>query len=285
MKQFPIAHCFARRLAQAGVRGASFYWRFAERVSPITDGPASFDGISMHVNPSEYGTLNMYKGLYERAEVKVLSGILKPGMTAVDVGANAGYYTRIFSKIVGPAGCVEAFEPNPVCWPSLADLPSNVRLHRLALGDHAATVTLRNIGDAGNRLHATLVDFAAFTENPGVFREAEVEMRTLDDVLEEQGVRNVDVLKIDVEGFDAEVLHGAERLIAEGRVGHILVEVSPEYVPVDFVDWLIATAGPQYRASRVAEEGRLVARPVLRPVGGEKNQYNLLLSRVSAGSG
>jgi FkbM family methyltransferase len=212
----------------------------------------------------------MYRGLYERAEVKILRRLVKPGMTCVDVGANVGWYTRLFSEWVGPTGRVEAFEPSPGCLPHLNDLPANVTLHACALGAQTATAQLLNTNNAVHSGQATLM--------PGValHGSATVEVRRLDDMV----TQDVDVLKIDVEGWEAEVLAGAQRLIADRRFRYALIEVSPEFGSVDYAYDLLALGG--YSAWRIGEAGRFIARPRIMPVGAIDQQFNLLLVRDDA---
>src|SRR5438067_4805323 len=51
-------------------------------------------------------------GMFEPASTKWVEQIVQPGMVAIDVGANFGYYTVRLSKLVGPGGRVHAFEPS-----------------------------------------------------------------------------------------------------------------------------------------------------------------------------
>ena len=54
-----------------------------------------------------------YKAVSDRAERDMLRDLIKPGMTAIDVGANIGTYTRFLAELVGDAGRIIAFEPHP----------------------------------------------------------------------------------------------------------------------------------------------------------------------------
>jgi hypothetical protein len=56
---------------------------------------------------------DMLLELYERETVVLCRRMIKPGMTTLDIGAHIGYFTRLFSMLVGTEGKVYAFEPHP----------------------------------------------------------------------------------------------------------------------------------------------------------------------------
>jgi Protein-L-isoaspartate(D-aspartate) O-methyltransferase (PCMT) len=72
---------------------------------------ATVFGYEMKLDLSRFVQRCMYIGNYERAETKLLRSFLKSGMTVLDVGANAGYYTALAAQIVGPHGRAFAIEP------------------------------------------------------------------------------------------------------------------------------------------------------------------------------
>lgn len=72
-------------------------------------------GMKLYVNPEDKVLSDslIQDGVWEALETKYVTGIIKKGWTVLDVGANIGYYTLIFSKLVGETGKVFAFEPDP----------------------------------------------------------------------------------------------------------------------------------------------------------------------------
>jgi FkbM family methyltransferase len=143
-------------------------------------------------------------------DVPWLAEHIKPGMTVVDVGANIGYYTLVFADLVGPSGRVIAFEPDPDLFSAAAGnvrrngKAGTVRLHNCALGAHPAELHLLrghfNSGD--NRLRRA---------DPGTARAVPVRVMRLDDVL---GPEKVDWVKIDVQGWECDVLEGMGQTLA-----------------------------------------------------------------------
>jgi len=144
-------------------------------------------------------------------EVELMKRFLKKGDTAIDVGANAGIYTQVMAHSVGDEGRIYAFEPSPKTYKilerNLAKF-SNTILSNSAVGSSNGTANfyvtyqsgLSGLGDTGR---GTVLH----TENVPLIR--------LDDYLKEKQIRKVDFLKIDVEGFEGDVLRGAENLLRQ----------------------------------------------------------------------
>ena len=156
-------------------------------------------------------------GFYEPASVDVFERLLRPGMVVVDAGANVGQYTLVASGVVGDAGRVVSFEPDPITCQWLRRNMEinglrNVSVHQLALYSERTTLELflatsRDTGS--NSLVGEPWVSAARTER--------VECVPLDECLAAQGVRSVDVIKIDIEGAELFALQGAENVLRTSR--------------------------------------------------------------------
>jgi FkbM family methyltransferase len=154
----------------------------------------------------------------------VMRRLLKPGGCALDIGANFGVVTLGMSQLVGERGIVHAFEPNPIICKSLelACLRShitNVTLHRMALGASTAEMDLYVPED--NWGAASLV-----RRIPRPSRVHRVKVERLDDVLGRQRLGRIDFMKLDVEGFEFEVLKGARQILQNQRPAAILFEAN-----------------------------------------------------------
>ncbi len=144
----------------------------------------------------------------------------------VDVGANIGLFAQVAAQAVGPEGEVIAFEPNPHAFRRLEHNVaafSCVTAHNKAVGDTAGELHFKLAADTAQ---CHLVD----APGPNVVT---VPGCRLDDEL---GDRHVDILKIDVEGFEIGVLRGADKLLSDGRADILQIEVSHEAGDIfDFV--------------------------------------------------
>lgn len=154
---------------------------------------------------------------------------LPPAAVVVDVGANHGDFARAADACF-PGVRVLVVEPLPVMQRHLEGIirrqRKNWRLLPCALGAAAGTLPLfvdENHDDIGS-----LVGFSEeyLKANPRARSHAEVpcEVKTLDDAVRELGVSRIDLLKIDVEGFEFEVLKGAAGILKNTRA--VIVEVS-----------------------------------------------------------
>jgi FkbM family methyltransferase len=145
-------------------------------------------------------------------------------MTVFDVGANVGELTLLFSRSVGAPGSVHAFEPTRRGFESLesvcrATSLRNVRLNRLALAEEEGPVSLHVYDDDylswTTRAVRPLEDYGIDVKPPTI---EEAPATTADLYCERNGVAEIDLLKVDVEGAEFQVLAGAQRLLYERRV-------------------------------------------------------------------
>jgi FkbM family methyltransferase len=166
----------------------------------------------------------------ERAERIFYLKYLREGMTVFDVGANVGELTMLFSRFVGAAGSVHAFEPTGRAFERLetvcrAASLRNVRLNRLALAEEEGPVSLHVYDDDymswNTRAVRPLEDYGIDVKPLAV---EEVNATTVDLYCEQSGVGELDLLKVDVEGAEFQVLAGAHRLLHERRVRCVTFE-------------------------------------------------------------
>jgi FkbM family methyltransferase len=146
-------------------------------------------------------------GAYERRLSRHVGGILRPGDVAFDVGSHLGYFGILMAAAVGPSGKVVCFEPDPGLHEALEGnvtrnrslIPGDVSVARLAVGAAQGVTSF----EAGG--HSTRGRLSA---SGGV----DVEVITLDDAVERFGKPRF--VKVDVEGHELDVLHGAGAVIA-----------------------------------------------------------------------
>lgn len=160
---------------------------------------------------------NLRKG---EAELHLLPDLVPAGRVAVDVGANKGVYTRLMA---GLASHVHAFEPNPKAYKWLNRvLPENVTPHPIALSDRdgSAVLYVPQKGRGYSNQHSSLREITATRPHGAIA----IETRTLDSC----ALSNVGFIKIDVEGFEAEVLAGATRTIQQQHPT-LLIEIEEKH--------------------------------------------------------
>jgi FkbM family methyltransferase len=155
------------------------------------------------------------RGIFARGEFdptvfEPLRSALKQGGTFLDVGANVGYYSVLALDAVGPTGAIHAFEVDerPLrCLRKtvLKEMINNLHLHETAVGDRDGTVGFRMHEDSGNSGLA----------EAGSSRL--VKMTTLDTWWRNSGVKNIQAIKLDVEGAELLALQGGAQMMMSTR--------------------------------------------------------------------
>ncbi|MFK8036859.1 MAG: FkbM family methyltransferase [Crocinitomicaceae bacterium] len=146
------------------------------------------------------------RGVYEQGTVSVLQDFLEPDDTFVDAGANIGFLSLVAAKAVGELGHVHAFEPFPSTFEILERNKSLNNFNRIvtypfALGNETCSKEIYTENE--NRGGASLVNHISDSGTT-------IDIKRLDDLEFRTPIK---VLKIDVEGFEFEVLKGAEETI------------------------------------------------------------------------
>ena len=138
-----------------------------------------------------------------------LRDTLRPGDMFMDVGANIGYYTLLAASLVGPAGRVLAFEPEPGAFESLtrsvlANEYQQVTCVNMALSNQEGTLQLFRARDTANSL-------VAATSKEFQFKDTiDIQATTLDNYLTNNNLscERLRGLKVDVEGNEAQTMEG-----------------------------------------------------------------------------
>ncbi len=151
-----------------------------------------------------------YKARVEAPWLRLLRPFVRPGSTAVDVGANIGFFSQPFARWVGSEGRVVAIEPEPANFERLRRRmrrgmeEGRVFLHRAAAAERGGETFLtlnpyhpgdHRLGDSGIRVRAV----------------------TLDALLDQTPSPPVSLIKIDVQGAETRVIAGARHILAESR--------------------------------------------------------------------
>ena len=175
-------------------------------------------GWRVRVHPDGYEDLRYWLS-YEAGTLAALADVWRPGSCIVDVGAHHGSFSVCCLRAGGHGIRLLAVEPSPAAWPVLAaNLAVHAgelcTLHRTALGDGCGTTVFYT--GAANMLVSDRSLHPVTSTQP-----IQVPVVTLDALCLDEGV-TPDILKIDVEGFEDQVLDGASAALAQRPV--ILLE-------------------------------------------------------------
>lgn len=180
-----------------------------ESYPPGTMRAATRHGCNLNLDLSDLIDWYVFWGFLDPSHEAIVDQC-GPGATVLDVGANRGSTAIRLALAAGPSGRVIALEPDP----------TNYEILRERLRSNGLTwATPLNVAAAERP--ATLRIAARARSNSGMHQVsetgAEVRAARLDDIVEELNLSEVDLIKIDVEGYEARVIEGAGRTIAEHR--------------------------------------------------------------------
>lgn len=178
------------------------------------------------------GRSAFYVGDLDRKITWICERLVGPGDTVLDVGANLGLVTVLLGSLVGKQGNVLSFEPNPRIREMLEatiirNELENVTVYACALGGTSESLDLwvppHNAGEGSLVRHHR-------SDESSTHR---VQVRRLSDILSEQPLSKIRLMKIDVEGFEEDVLSGASELLSSAnRPDAILFELNEIQGPI-----------------------------------------------------
>ena len=195
-------------------------------------------GNTIAVFPRDPGIsreLALYK-VHEPLATKLLMETLKPGMNAVDIGGNIGYYAMMEARLVGPEGKVIAIEPMPdnseqLCNNIKNNGYQNIHIHKMAIGDRDGTA-LMYISPRSN--------WHSLHPPPTSKGEMKVPVSTLDSLLVPYNLPSVDLVRMDLEGYEIVVIEGMRRTL-ETYGPRLLVEIHPYLVGTAAIEKYLRT--------------------------------------------
>ncbi len=197
-------------------------------------------GLALTV--SHYGT-------YEELEAKIMEEKIEMGNVVVDVGANIGLHTLNMARIVGNAGQVFAFEPDPSNFEILKKNAKinnykNIILEQKAVGDkHGRTTLYQSDNPINHRI---------FPQTKRANSQVQVELTNLDNYFDSDMIDKINFIKIDVEGMEFGVLKGMKNILKNNKNIKILFEFVPKdtmeagFIPIELLNYLTSNGFKLY---------------------------------------
>jgi len=179
------------------------------------------DGHKMYLDPLDSLKLSINKS-YEEFETELVKRTIKEGNVVVDIGANIGYFTLIFAKLVGKNGSVFAFEPELNNFNILKknieiNNYANVKLVKKAISDKTKIMRLF-LNDSNKGSHT-------LGKQKNNKQSTEIESVRLDDFFD---INNkIDFIKIDIEGAEIDAINGMSKILQNNKDLKILIEYNP----------------------------------------------------------
>lgn len=181
----------------------------------------NYKGVNLSVDIRDYVGHFLYFGFKDDAHEKLMN-LCKPNHTVLDIGTNIGSTLLQFANKIGRNGKVYGFEPDPTNYKACINNISlndfhNLEVANIGLGDEKGSFNL--VVDTETNRGGNRISF----DNENQKTSTTIQVERLDDWVINKYINHVDLIKIDVEGFEMNVLKGAE-------------ETLKKYKPILFVE-------------------------------------------------
>lgn len=184
-----------------------------------------YHGGKIYLNLREsFMMMERVLGVYEHWKTRLFLNTVKEGMTVVDIGVNKGYFSLLLAKLMNDRGKVLSFEPDPdnYFW-FRKSIQANeyrcIKIFQHALSDKEGSVAFYRGKKSGSG--------SLFPSSHTKKKTITVKARKLDNVLKDEEIKKVDLIKIDVEGAELLVLKGAEKTL-KGEDMKLAIDVDVE---------------------------------------------------------
>jgi FkbM family methyltransferase len=204
----------------AGARAAYQFVHLSRKIVGLADSTiVNRGGAIFQLDLAQGIDFAIYLGdIFERNTKKALRNLVAAGGIVLDIGANIGAHTLHLAKLVGPAGRVLAFEPTDFAF---RKLQRNIELNPPLAGRITAYNCFLAAKD-GDPLPQSIYsswplvsESELHTKHLGrAMPTRSASTRSVDSVLEEAGDPSVQLVKLDVDGFECEILRGAAKLLS-----------------------------------------------------------------------
>lgn len=162
---------------------------------------------------------------------KELMKSAKKPLTIFDVGAHVGNISLKYNDLF-PNSKIYSFEPFPESFRSLKQNTAqnkNIKIFNKGLGEQVGTSKFHsNVHEQTNSILATHEDGNSNWGSENMLKTKEVldiELTTIDQIVEAENIKKIDILKMDVQGAEYQVMAGAKKTIEKGMIGLIYTEI------------------------------------------------------------
>ena len=283
--KIPYSHQIAFEFSRRGFRGSSIAWKIARKIANENNGELVIlpNGFPIKIDKTDWIARTIYEGTYERPLLSLLS-IIKVEGCFVDVGANIGVTLWNGMKGSGFESTYCAVEPSEQCQQGLRistqSISNTGKVLNIAIGDRSELRMMHGLNNPEQSGGGSLIQHDGLNGE-----DVPVQVRTLDELIfENQIPESVYLLKVDTEGYEAQVLSGGKLLVSRQEVRIFILEVSPTFCSTDWVKDLYIEMFSNYTFFKLTERGSFRMKPKLIEVSLEEapnieEQWNLVIIR------
>lgn len=223
-------------------------------------------------------------GFYEKIELDIFERLAKKSLTIFDIGGSIGDYTCVGASRLPEIGRLTVFEPVPenitYIKRNLAQnkLTDKVMVEAAAVGDTDGEMTIFMVEDSVGTHSASASSAAGISKN-GV----KVPVVALDSYVKKHSIDSLDILKIDIEGYDGFALRGAKTILSDLKPTVFIEFVADNLVncgfdPQEFLELLVGEYGHIYVVDEPKNTLKLASKDDLQHVATHSMNANLILT-------
>jgi len=286
ISKYGVKQSFYRALHRLA-SGFSFHPRYLYRKYFFGYAVKKINGVKMFLDLKKDEGISKFLMIYGKREPLSVDhllalGILKEGGVALDLGANIGYYALLESKLVGNNGLVYAVEPvlnNLRLLKKNIELNhmNNVNTYNLAMGREDKAQVEIYMRSKGNLSSLTPLS----PEYGKIVATEQVKMRSVDTFVRQEIGRTPDFIRMDVEGYELEILEGMKETMREkpclqiefhptllnkeqkdriyellkGNYSSVTIIINPKPYPGRFIRMLNKKMGENFHGEGTIEKG------------------------------
>lgn len=182
-------------------------------------------GLRLYIDPlSDLGRAILTEQVYEADVVAIFKQEIRPGHVVFDIGANEGFYSALAASLSGSGGTVIAVEPQSRLYEILTiNLALNAagrsKVYMAAIDDNSGGTVALSLTPLSNTGASSLVRpyrWSGATELADTI--------SIDDIFDAEDIPRIDFMKIDVEGYEHEVINSMEKLFQSRSVKTIFID-------------------------------------------------------------
>jgi len=194
-------------------------------LAPNAEEQIDIDGIKLPIDHNIAMYRYIYYGVYEEEFVSLLRRIIKQGDVVIEPGANVGYITAILSSLVGENGKVFSLEPSNICYKKIVSYLTkpNIILMNYAIADIDGELNFIDKEIVISQGYSAFSEFAGKRETDNEYLIPTI---TVDTLIAKNNLKQIKLLKLDVEGAELMALKGASKALSNKQIDYILVETA-----------------------------------------------------------
>ncbi len=178
---------------------------------------------------SSYGSLVIYTQLPEYNEQEFMYQYVEPSDTIIDIGAHIGSETILLASKLGKKGKIFSFEPTPS---TFAELQQNISINTFSSQVYLEQLVVSRSNSIAKFYLGETSETNSLGEDPNA-KSITLQCVTLDRYALKKHIKHINLLKVDVEGFESDIMQGARKLLQNHQIDCMVIEINSRGSTID----------------------------------------------------